>query len=91
MIVPSASTDSIKLLEAGRVDFAILDIHDLAIAREHGGNLVGIMHVGSLTPRDFTEEETRLLELASYPGPPDYPYGERGQAHRDRRISGGRF
>jgi hypothetical protein len=22
---------------------------------------------------------------------PDYPYGERGQTHRNRRISGGRF
>jgi putative hydroxymethylpyrimidine transport system substrate-binding protein len=43
VIVPSASTDSIKLLAAGRVDFAILDIHDLAIAREHGVDVVGIM------------------------------------------------
>jgi putative hydroxymethylpyrimidine transport system substrate-binding protein len=43
VVVPSASTDSIKLLESGRVDFAILDIHDLAIARERGANLVGIM------------------------------------------------
>jgi aryl-alcohol dehydrogenase-like predicted oxidoreductase len=39
----------------------------------------------------LTDEETRLLDTASDPGPPDYPYGERGQAHRDRRISGGRF
>ncbi len=23
--------------------------------------------------------------------PPDYPYGERGQSQRDRRVSGGRF
>jgi ABC-type nitrate/sulfonate/bicarbonate transport system substrate-binding protein len=43
--VPSATTDSIKLLEAGRVDFALLDIHDLAIARERGADLVGIMAV----------------------------------------------
>ena len=33
---PSASTDSIKLLAAGRIDFAILDIHDLAIADAQG-------------------------------------------------------
>jgi len=39
---PSASTDAPKLLEAGRADFAILDIHDLAIAREHGLDLVGV-------------------------------------------------
>jgi ABC-type nitrate/sulfonate/bicarbonate transport system substrate-binding protein len=45
VIVPSASTDSIKLLEAGRVNFAILDIHDLAIARERGADLVGIMAI----------------------------------------------
>ena len=44
-IVPSASTDSISLLAARRVDFAILDIHDLAIARERGVPLVGIMAI----------------------------------------------
>ena len=33
---PGASTDALKLLEAGRVDMAILDIHDLALARENG-------------------------------------------------------
>ncbi|MGI8461097.1 MAG: ABC transporter substrate-binding protein [Solirubrobacterales bacterium] len=38
---PSASTDAPKLLEAGRADFAILDIHDLGIARERGLDLVG--------------------------------------------------
>ena len=43
VIVPSASTDSIKLLSAHRVDFAILDIHDLALARERGVPIVGIM------------------------------------------------
>ena len=41
--VPSATTDSIKLLETGRVNFAIVDIHDLAIARERGADIVGIM------------------------------------------------
>ncbi len=45
VIVPSASTDAIKLLEAGRVDFALLDIHDLAIAREHGADLVGLLPI----------------------------------------------
>ncbi|MEO6858945.1 MAG: ABC transporter substrate-binding protein [Solirubrobacteraceae bacterium] len=43
IIVPSASTDSIRLLETGRVNFALLDIHDLAIARERGQAIVGIM------------------------------------------------
>jgi ABC-type nitrate/sulfonate/bicarbonate transport system substrate-binding protein len=40
---PSASTDSIKLLQAGRADFAILDIHDLALADAQGAGLVGVM------------------------------------------------
>jgi aryl-alcohol dehydrogenase-like predicted oxidoreductase len=40
---------------------------------------------------DLSEDETRLLDAASDPGAPDYPYGERGQTQRDRRISGGRF
>ena len=39
---PSASTDGPKLLAAGQAEFAILDIHDLAIARERGLDLVGV-------------------------------------------------
>jgi putative hydroxymethylpyrimidine transport system substrate-binding protein len=39
---PSSSTDAPKLLAAGRTDFAILDIHDLAIARARGLPLVGV-------------------------------------------------
>jgi NitT/TauT family transport system substrate-binding protein/putative hydroxymethylpyrimidine transport system substrate-binding protein len=39
---PSSSTDAPKLLEAGKVEFAILDIHDLAIARERGFDLVAL-------------------------------------------------
>ena len=45
VVAPPATTDSIKLLESGRVDFAILDIHDLAIARERGAQIVGIMAI----------------------------------------------
>ncbi len=45
VVVPSATTDSIKLLETGRADFAILDIHDLAIARERHQDIVGIMAI----------------------------------------------
>ena len=43
VIVPGASTDAISLLLVGRADFAILDIHDLAIARQAGKPLVGVM------------------------------------------------
>jgi putative hydroxymethylpyrimidine transport system substrate-binding protein len=42
---PGESTDAPKLLEAGRADFAILDIHDLGIARERGLDLVGLMPI----------------------------------------------
>lgn len=40
---PGESSDAPKLLEAGRTDFAILDIHDLGIARERGLDPVGTM------------------------------------------------
>jgi NitT/TauT family transport system substrate-binding protein/putative hydroxymethylpyrimidine transport system substrate-binding protein len=40
---PGESSDAPKLLAAGRVELAILDIHDLGIARERGLDLVGVM------------------------------------------------
>ena len=46
--VPAASTDSLKLLTAGRADIAVLDIHDLGLARERGADVVGI---GALVQR----------------------------------------
>jgi NitT/TauT family transport system substrate-binding protein/putative hydroxymethylpyrimidine transport system substrate-binding protein len=48
VIAPTASTDSIKLLETGKVDFAVLDIHDLAIADQSSPThprIVGIMPI----------------------------------------------
>jgi putative hydroxymethylpyrimidine transport system substrate-binding protein len=45
VIAPTASTDSVQLLATGRANFAILDIHDLAIARERGDDIVGIMAI----------------------------------------------
>ncbi len=39
---PGESSDAPKLLAAGRTDFAILDIHDLGIARERGLDLVAV-------------------------------------------------
>lgn len=46
--VPSSSTDSLKLLSAGRADVAVVDIHDLGLARQAGRHLVGI---GALVQR----------------------------------------
>ncbi|HEU4974803.1 MAG TPA: ABC transporter substrate-binding protein [Baekduia sp.] len=40
---PAASTDGIKALLGGQADLAIVDIHDLAIAREKGRDVVGVM------------------------------------------------
>jgi putative hydroxymethylpyrimidine transport system substrate-binding protein len=42
---PGESTDAPKLLESGRADFAILDVHDLGIARERGLNLIATMPI----------------------------------------------
>jgi aryl-alcohol dehydrogenase-like predicted oxidoreductase len=39
----------------------------------------------------LTPEETQLLDEASEPPAPDYPYGVPGQSQRSRRIRGGRF
>jgi NitT/TauT family transport system substrate-binding protein/putative hydroxymethylpyrimidine transport system substrate-binding protein len=46
--VPSGSTDSLKLLAGGRADLAVVDIHDLGLARQRGADVVG---VGALVQR----------------------------------------
>jgi NitT/TauT family transport system substrate-binding protein/putative hydroxymethylpyrimidine transport system substrate-binding protein len=45
---PGGSPDSLKLLLTGKVDMAVLDIHDLGLAREKGSDVVG---VGALVER----------------------------------------
>lgn len=45
---PTASTDSLKLLAAGRADLAVVDIHDLGLAAQRGADIVG---VGALVDR----------------------------------------
>lgn len=39
---PSSTSDAPSLLEAGRADFAVMDINDFGIARERGADLVPI-------------------------------------------------
>jgi putative hydroxymethylpyrimidine transport system substrate-binding protein len=39
---PSSSADSAQLLEAGRADFAIMDVNDFGIARQRGLDIVAI-------------------------------------------------
>lgn len=41
--VPTDSTDAVKLLVSETADLAVLDIHDLALARQRGRDLVGVM------------------------------------------------
>lgn len=40
---PSSSADAVKLLVSGRADLAVLDLHDLALARSKGRDLVAVM------------------------------------------------
>jgi len=42
---PSSSADGVRLLLANRADLAVMDIHDLAIARERGRDLVAVMAI----------------------------------------------
>jgi NitT/TauT family transport system substrate-binding protein/putative hydroxymethylpyrimidine transport system substrate-binding protein len=62
---PSASTDAPKLLASGRAEFAILDIHDLAIARERGLDLVG---VGAIVHRPLAAVIARDRTAVKTPG-----------------------
>jgi NitT/TauT family transport system substrate-binding protein/putative hydroxymethylpyrimidine transport system substrate-binding protein len=39
---PGSSPDSLKLLASGRADVAVLDIHDLGLARERGADVVAV-------------------------------------------------
>jgi putative hydroxymethylpyrimidine transport system substrate-binding protein len=60
---PSSSADSPKLLEAGRADFAVMDINDFGIARERGLDLVAIAAIvqrplASVIARDRNEIRT---------------------------------
>jgi NitT/TauT family transport system substrate-binding protein/putative hydroxymethylpyrimidine transport system substrate-binding protein len=45
---PGSAPDSLKLLAGGKVDLAVLDVHDLGLARERGRDFVG---VGALVQR----------------------------------------
>jgi len=58
--VPAASTDSLKLLAAGRADMAVVDIHDLGLAREAGSDVVG---VGALVQRPLAAVIARAGDI----------------------------
>jgi ABC-type nitrate/sulfonate/bicarbonate transport system substrate-binding protein len=74
---PGASTDGIKALLGGQADLAIVDIHDLAIARERGRDVVGVMAIvqtplaavlaqpGITRPRDLQGRKAGVTGLPS--------------------------
>ena len=58
--VPGQSTDSLKLLAAGRADMSVVDIHDLGLAREAGSDVVG---VGALVQRPLAAVIARAGDI----------------------------
>jgi NitT/TauT family transport system substrate-binding protein/putative hydroxymethylpyrimidine transport system substrate-binding protein len=74
---PSETTDSIRLLESGKVQFAILSISDLALARAKGAGVRGVMAIvqrplaavfarpGIRSPRDLEGERAGVAGLPS--------------------------
>jgi putative hydroxymethylpyrimidine transport system substrate-binding protein len=76
---PGSAPDSLKLLAAGKADMAVLDIHDLGLARERGQDFVG---VGALVQRPLAaiiarggirrprELEGKLVGVSGLPSDP---------------------
>jgi putative hydroxymethylpyrimidine transport system substrate-binding protein len=76
---PGSSPDSLKLLSSGRADLAVLDIHDLGLARERGADVVGIAALvqrplaaiitqpGIRRPRDLEGKRVGVSGLPSDP------------------------
>jgi putative hydroxymethylpyrimidine transport system substrate-binding protein len=74
---PGASTDALKQLQTGRADMAILDIHDLGLAREKGRDVVGVYAIvqrplaaviaqpGITRPRDLEGRRAGVTGLPS--------------------------
>jgi NitT/TauT family transport system substrate-binding protein/putative hydroxymethylpyrimidine transport system substrate-binding protein len=78
---PGSGPDSLKLVASGRVDLGVLDIHDLAIARSQGTDLVAIgalvgrplaaliAQPGIRRPRDL---EGRIVGVSGLPSDPAF-------------------
>jgi putative hydroxymethylpyrimidine transport system substrate-binding protein len=78
---PGPGPDALKLVAAGRVDLGVLDIHDLAIARAQGADLVAlgalvgrplaalIARPGITRPRDL---EGRTVGVSGLPSDPAF-------------------
>jgi putative hydroxymethylpyrimidine transport system substrate-binding protein len=78
---PGGGPDALKLVAGGRVDLGVLDIHDLAIARQEGADLVAIgalvgrplaaliARPGIDRPRDL---EGRIVGVSGLPSDPAF-------------------
>jgi putative hydroxymethylpyrimidine transport system substrate-binding protein len=76
---PGSSPDSLKLVNSGRADVGVLDIHDLGLARERGADVVGIAalvqrplaaiitRAGIRRPRDLEGKRVGVSGLPSDP------------------------
>jgi putative hydroxymethylpyrimidine transport system substrate-binding protein len=97
---PGSAPDSLKLLAAGKADMAVLDIHDLGLARERGQDFVGI---GALVQRPLAaiiaradirrprELEGRLVGVSGLPSDPAVlravVEGDGGDFRKVRRLT----
>jgi NitT/TauT family transport system substrate-binding protein/putative hydroxymethylpyrimidine transport system substrate-binding protein len=97
---PGSSPNSLALLTSGRVDVGILDIHDLAIARQQGVDVVGVAALvqkplAALVarapirrPRDL---EGRTVGVSGLPSDPAFVRaiveGDGGDASRIREVT----
>src|SRR3954468_21154626 len=72
LLHPTPTSDPVRALTSGPSGLAVLDIHDLALARAHGQDVVGVMAivgrpVAALRPARLRRATQRT------PGAPDYP------------------
>jgi putative hydroxymethylpyrimidine transport system substrate-binding protein len=97
---PGSAPNSLALLTSGRVDIGILDIHDLALARQRAVDVVGvgalvqrplaalIARAGVRRPRDL---EGRVVGVSGLPSDPAFVRaiveGDGGDASRVREVT----
>jgi putative hydroxymethylpyrimidine transport system substrate-binding protein len=97
---PGSAPDSLKLLASGRADMAVLDIHDLGLARERGKDFVGvgalvqrplaaiIARAGIRRPRDLEGHRVGVSGLPSDPAVlRAVMAGDGGDFHRVRLVT----
>src|SRR3954471_3591588 len=72
LLHPAPTGDPVRALTSGPAGLAVLDIHDLAIARAHGQDVVGVM---AIVGRPVAALRPARLRRATQgtPGAPDYP------------------